>query len=125
MNAKDKFGFLDEKIEAKMISAGRDGRGMMPPSPLGKSGKNKAGGFDMGVTPEFDVMCPHCQAKGDFLQEVNKVLQNCIDFCEFPHACRKTDGQREIIWATLSELQTHACFYCPKFGCDICYRDEF
>tara|TARA_B110000305_G_C19388534_1_gene613563 strand:+ start:594 stop:959 length:366 start_codon:yes stop_codon:yes gene_type:complete len=27
-----------------------------------------------GVTPGYDVCCPHCQARGDFLQPVNKVL---------------------------------------------------
>ena len=78
------------------------------------------------MTPEYDVCCPNCQARGDFMQEVNKVLRNCIDFCEFPHRCwsQKGNGQ-EIIWKTLGELQAHAQYQCPKFGCDICYREEF
>ena len=78
------------------------------------------------VTPEYDICCPNCQATGDFMQEVNKVLRNCIDFCEFPHKCfnQKTGGY-EIIWKTLGELQAHAQYSCPKFGCDICYREEF
>lgn len=56
---------------------------------------------------------------------MNKVLQNCIDFCEFPHRCPSLDGKNEIMWKTLGELQAHAQFHCPKFGCDICYRDEY
>ena len=84
--------------------------------------KNRAGG---GPTPEYDICCPNCQVRGDFMQEVNKVLQNCIDFCEFPHRCQGPDGKSEIIWETLGELQSHAQFHCPKFGCDICYREEF
>ena len=72
---------------------------------------------------DYDYCCPNCQARGDFLQEVNKVVRNCIDFCEFPHKCPGSGGK--IIWATLGELQAHAQFTCPKFGCDICYRPEF
>lgn len=60
------------------MSAGRDGRGATG------SGRQMA---NYGQTPGFDVCCPNCQARGDFLQEVNKVLKNCIDFCEFPHRC--------------------------------------
>lgn len=59
------------------------------------------------------------------MQEVNKVLKNCIDFCEFPHRCYNNDGTSDIIWKTLGELQAHAQFSCPKFGCDICYKPEF
>jgi len=36
-------------------------------------------------TPGYDNCCPSCQARGDFLQNINKVLQNCVDFCEYPH----------------------------------------
>jgi len=59
------------------------------------------------------------------MQEVNKVLRNCIDFCEFPHRCPTPNGQGEIIWKTLGELQAHAQYHCPKFGCDICYLPEY
>jgi hypothetical protein len=56
-------------------------------------------------TPGYDVCCPNCQERGHFLQDINKVLKNCIDFCEFPHKCylenRKKGG---IIWKTLMEL---------------------
>ena len=58
---------------------------------------------------------------GRSVTDINKVLRNCIDFCEFPHRCY-TDGKNsQIIWKTLSELQEHAMYECPKFGCDICY----
>lgn len=30
-----------------------------------------------------------------------------------------------LIWKTMRELQQHAIFDCPKFGCDICYQEEF
>jgi len=86
--------------------------------------KQRNGG--MTPTPGYDICCPNCQARGDFLQEVNKVLKNCIDFCEFPHKCWK--GPREgyvIIWKTLGELQEHAMYDCPKFGCDICYQEQY
>lgn len=59
------------------------------------------------------------------MQEVNKVVKNCIDFCEFPHRCHSSNNHGEIIWKTLNELQAHAQFNCPKFGCDICYREEY
>lgn len=86
-----------------MVSAGRDGRGrdkivVSQPKPQ----YFKATG--PMITPDFDICCPNCQAKGDFLQEVNKVLKNCIDFCEFPHRCHLNDGRGEIIWKTLGEL---------------------
>jgi hypothetical protein len=62
----------------------------------------------------------------NFITDINKVLKNCIDFCEFPHKCylenRKNGG---IIWKTLLDLQEHAIYDCPKFGCDICYQEEF
>lgn len=80
---------------------------------------------NVGLTPGFDVCCPNCQERGDFIVEVNKVLRNCIDFCEFPHRCY-TDGKHsQIIWKTLLELQEHAMVECPKFGCDICYQEEY
>lgn len=103
-----------------MTSAGRDGRGL---SKSPKPPQHRAGGAS--ITPEFDVCCPNCQARGDFMQEVNKVVKNCIDFCEFPHRCHSNNGHGEIIWKTLNELQAHAQFNCPKFGCDICYREEY
>ena len=103
------------------MSAGRDGRSNSK-SPRLRGGQRSG---QAGVTPDFDVCCPNCQSRGDFLQPVNKVLQNCIDFCEFPHRCPSLDGKNEIIWKTLGELQAHAQFHCPKFGCDICYRDEY
>jgi hypothetical protein len=56
---------------------------------------------------------------------VNRVLANCIDFCEFPHKCYKDDRNGMIIWKTMRELQEHAMYECPKFGCDICYQEEF
>ena len=73
----------------------------------------------------YDSCCPNCQASGDFMGEVNKVVRNCIDFCEFPHRCRTAQGKSELIWKTLAELQAHAQYHCPKFGCDICYLDQF
>lgn len=42
-----------------------------------------------GSTPEFDICCPNCQQKGDFLKDVNMVVKNCMEFCEFPHRCKK------------------------------------
>ena len=86
--------------------------------------------YKKGLTPEFDICCPNCQQKGDFLRDINSILKNCIEFCEFPHKCTKQseDGQKKeevIIWKTLGELQKHAQYNCPKFGCDICYKDEF
>ena len=59
------------------------------------------------------------------MQEVNKVVRNCIDFCEFPHRCPSPTGKEELIWKTLGELQAHAQYHCPKFGCDICNLPEF
>lgn len=58
------------------------------------------------------------------MQPINKVLQNCIDFCEFPHKCW-ADGRECVLWKTMSELQVHAVSECPKYGCDICYGEEF
>lgn len=59
------------------------------------------------------------------MSDVNKVLRNCIDFCEFPHRCFKGKKSGEIIWKTMNELQEHAMYECPKFGCDICYHEDF
>ena len=108
-SAKDAFAALDEKLEFKMISAGRDGRGKQQ--------------MLNGPRPDFqECQCPNCGIQGDFFQPVNKVVQNCIDFCEFPHRCFQRDGTSIILWKTLKELQYHAQFECPKYGCDICYR---
>lgn len=97
------FANIGKKVDNKLMSAGRDGRSNS------KSPRMQRGaGQQPGVTPDFDVCCPNCQARGDFLQPVNKVLQNCIDFCEFPHKCPSLDGNSEIIWKTLGELQAHA-----------------
>ena len=104
------------------VSPGRDGRGINKSATYKSMVTPKASQFQS--TPEYDICCPNCQARGDFMQEVNKVLKNCIDFCEFPHKCF-VEGREEIIWKTLGELQAHAQFTCPKFGCDICYREEY
>lgn len=83
-------------------------------NPLG----NRLGGVEM-------MQCPHCKANGDFLTEVNPVVRNCVDFCEFPHICNKILGG-EVIWKTVGELQSHIFNdECPKYGCDICYLPEF
>lgn len=84
----------------------------------------QAGIKGRNITPGYDVCCPNCQERGDFLQPINKVLRNCIDFCEFPHKCWK-DGREIIIWKTMVELQKHAVDECPKFGCDICYHEDY
>ena len=69
--------------------------------------------------------CPNCNANGDFLIEVNPVVRNCIDFCEFPHKCIKTP-KGEVKWLTIRELQKHAQNdECPKYGCEICQLPEF
>jgi hypothetical protein len=94
----DNEGQLTDPRLQEFASAGRDGRG----GAIRQSGSGKM--KDLGLTPEFDVCCPNCQERGDFLQEVNKVLKNCIDFCEFPHRCYLNDGRGEIIWKTLGEL---------------------
>ena len=52
----------------------------------------------------WEVCCPNCQEGGDFLTHVNKVLRNCIDFCEFPHKCYKGNKNGEIIWKTMKDL---------------------
>ena len=57
-----------------------------------------------GRTVNSECSCPNCGTKGDFLQEVNKLLKNCIDFCEFPHKCIDSNGQPFIMWKTLVEL---------------------
>lgn len=56
------------------------------------------------MTPGYDVCCPNCQERGDFMQEINKVVRNCVDFCEFPHRCYKNSKRGEIIWKTMNEL---------------------
>ena len=72
-----------------------------------------------------NVSCSSCNARGDFLQNLNKVLSNCINFCEFPHKCYREEKHGMIIWKTMRELQEHAMYECPKFGCDICYHEDF
>ena len=70
-------------------------------------------------------MCTNCKVKGDFLVEVNPIVRNCVDFCEFPHKCDKSPNG-EIHWKSVRELQKHAQYdECPKYGCDICYLPEF
>ena len=95
------FANMGARLDHKMMSAGRDGR-------KNSKSPNSRKKLAAGVTPDFDVCCPNCQTRGDFLQPVNKVLQNCIDFCEFPHKCPSIDGKSELIWKTLGELQAHA-----------------
>ena len=35
-----------------------------------------------------------------------EIVRNCVEFCEFPHKCKKApDGQ--VIWMTIRELQNH------------------
>ena len=71
------------------------------------------------------MMCTHCKCKGDFLVEVNPIVRNCVDFCEFPHKCNKASNG-EVLWKSVRELQKHAQYdECPKYGCDICYLGEF
>jgi len=45
-----------------MTSAGRDGRGL---SKSPKPPQHRAGGHS--ITPEYDVCCPNCQTRGDFM----------------------------------------------------------
>lgn len=73
----------------------------------------------------YEMQCPNCKAVGNFLWDVNNILQNCIDFCEFPHKCYKNSKYGELVWKTMKELQEHAIVDCPKFGCDICYHEDF
>jgi hypothetical protein len=80
---------------------------------------------NMALAPTPGEGCPNCGERGDFLQEVNKVLREIIDFCEFPHICYVDGKNPQVIWKTLLELQEHAIYDCPKFGCDICYGEEF
>jgi hypothetical protein len=100
---------VDPRLQ-EFTSAGRDGRGrdgtMASKNSVGgsKGMKSRENAINEIITPDYDVCCPNCQARGDFLQEVNKVLKNCIDFCEFPHRCYLNDGRGEIIWKTLGEL---------------------
>ena len=75
--------------------------------------------------PSFEPCCPNCNTQGDFLQDVNILLKNCVDFCEFPHRCYDQNGDTDIVWKTMNELQDHAQYECRKFGCDICHIEEF
>lgn len=75
-----------------------------------------AGGTEM-------MSCPNCKCKGDFLTEVNPIVRNTVDFCEFPHRCNKYS---EVQWKTVGELQSHVYNdECTKYGCDICYLPEY
>lgn len=58
------------------------------------------------------------------MQPLNRKLKNCVDFCEFPHKCFK-DRNCEVLWKTHAELSEHTIYECPKFGCDICYHEDF
>ncbi len=55
--------------------------------------------------PAQETSCPNCKAPGNFLWEVNNILRNCIDFCEFPHKCYKNNKNCEFMWKTMRELQ--------------------
>jgi len=80
--------YIDQRQDEKMLE--RDGRHAGFGGQLNQNNMinaARAGGRQNGETPGYDVCCPNCQARGDFMQEVNKVLKNCIDFCEFPHKC--------------------------------------
>lgn len=57
--------------------------------------------------------------------EVNPIVRNCIDFCEFPHKCNKSP-QGEVKWMTVRELQKHSQYdECTKYACEICRLPEF
>ena len=109
LSAKAKFGNIGNMIDHKMEEHGRKLR-------EGVKKSSNANG---------EPTCPNCGATGDFFDELNAVVKNCVDFCEFPHRCVKPDGTSYIMWKTLADLQIHAEFHCPKFGCDICLREEF
>lgn len=73
----------------------------------------------------YFAYCPNCQLNGDFLQDINEIMKNCIDFCEFPHKCYVQNKGGSIVWKTMLDLQDHARYECPQFGCDICYLSQF
>jgi len=86
-----------------------DRRGNIVQDPRNPNGRNLDPEDFMTPDGDYDICCPNCNARGDFMQEVNKVLRNCIDFCEFPHRCwNQQTGNYEIIWKTLGELQAHS-----------------
>lgn len=70
--------------------------------------------------------CPNCGTRGDFFTEVNPIVRNVVEFCEFPHRCKRGCPGTELVWKTINELQQHVQMdECPKFGCDICYMQEY
>lgn len=48
--------------------------------------------------------CPNCNAKGDIFIEVNPLVRNVVEFCEFPHRCKKGCVDSELSWKTINEL---------------------
>jgi hypothetical protein len=85
---------------------------------------NSASKKAMNMSNIAEAKCPGCKVRGDFLQPINPLMKNCIDFCEFPHKCYK-DRDCEVLWKTHSELSDHTIYDCPKFGCDICFDERF
>ena len=109
--AKGKFGMIGKMLDHKM----EEHRGAGIAAFAKKTGHKVE-----------ESCCPVCDAKGDFLEPLNNIVTNCVDICEFPHRCwNPEDGSSFIMWKTLNDLQMHAEFHCPKFGCDICLREEF
>ena len=39
--------------------------------------------------------------------------------------CYLQQKSGSVIWKTMLDLQEHAMYECPKFGCDICYQEEY
>lgn len=71
------------------------------------------------IVAGHEIGCPSCKVKGDFLQEVNPIVRNCVDYCEFPHKCNRNT---HTVWKAVRDLQKHAQYdECLKYGCDICY----
>lgn len=56
-------------------------------SPRNRASTNRSMNPQSTPTPGGAYCCPNCNEGGDFIVEVNKVVRNCIDFCEFPHKC--------------------------------------
>ena len=48
--------------------------------------------------------CPNCNAKGDIFVEVNPIVRNVVEFCEFPHRCKRGVVDSEVRWMTINEL---------------------
>ena len=53
---------IGNKIDNKLTSAGRDGRGGAP------QGRQMVAHGQTPTPGGFDICCPNCQARGDFLQ---------------------------------------------------------